>query len=135
MGRDTFDQIQGKPIVKIPHGVFVCLVGAAAGIPTGLLYLERKVRSRPLVLKQSQGTAEGYFVGRVRVCLSIAACSGKGDAVALRLAGESTPGKQTGRGLKRVFCKLLTYIWGWEAGESAADIQRGVALRIETETP
>lgn len=61
MGRDTFDQIQGKPIVKIPHGVFVCLVGAAAGIPTGLFYLERKVRSHPLVLKQSQGTAEGYF--------------------------------------------------------------------------
>ena len=61
MGHDAFDQTQGKPIVKIPHRVFVCLVGAAAGIPTGLFYLERKMRSGPLVLKQSQGTAEAYF--------------------------------------------------------------------------
>lgn len=59
MEHDAFDRIQGTLIVKIPPGGFVCVVGAAVGIPTSLVYLGSKGRSGPLVLKQSQGTAEG----------------------------------------------------------------------------
>lgn len=118
VGHDAFDRIQGKTIVKIPLRVFVCLVGAASGIPTGLFYLECKVRSGPPVLKQSQGTAEGYF-GWASSGLSLNRSTQRErpfGGIALGWGG-STPGKETGRGFKRVFCKRLTYIWGWEAGE------------------
>lgn len=59
MEHDAFDLVQGILIVKIPPGGFVCVVGAATGIPTSWFYLECKGRSGPLVLQQSQGTAEG----------------------------------------------------------------------------
>lgn len=76
------------------------------------------------------------MAGRVGVCLSVAAGSGKGDSMPSHLAGGSAPGKGGRERIRTGFLQTANLDMGQgKQGKSSADRQRGVALRLETETP